>query len=246
MDTTEMRPMSLSKLNVYKACPKQYFYKHLENRTQGESAAMARGLVIHEALENRVKRAAAEGSMALKEGDQATAKIQWFLDELADMTFDLVIPEQAIAYNPYTLEIVDWSSKGPVVRAKLDMMCTTPSVPGLLLVFDWKTGRLYDKHTEEREFYAAVCALMAESQGVQFDRVAAAYVYIDQGTVNPFNYMDPKSSSSWSREDILAKLRAWSDVMIASGTATRFPYTPGQPQCGWCDYSKSKNGPCMF
>lgn len=246
MDSNIMRPMSLSKLNVYKACPKQYYYKHVENRAQRESTAMARGLVIHEALENRVKRAMTEGSVSLKDGDQATAKIQWFLDELAELGFDLVVPEQAIAYDPYTLDIVDWSYKGPVVRAKLDMMFTTPSAPGVLVVIDWKTGQVYDKHTEEREFYAAVCALMAASTGVEFDRVAAAYAYVDQGTVNPFCYLDPASSSSWTREVIFEKLRTWSDIMIAAGTATRFTYTPGQPQCGWCDYSKAKNGPCMF
>lgn len=241
-----MRPMSLSKLNVYKACPKQYEYKHVIALPQGESTAMARGLVIHEVLENRVKRAINEGSASLKAGEDATSKIQWFLDELADMGFTHVEPEQEIAYNPYTLECVPWASKGPVVRAKLDMMFTTPKHPGVLFVIDWKTGRVYDKHAEEREFYASVCALQAEDSGIEFDYVATAYVYIDQGTVNPFNYASRDSSARWSKTALQAKLQAWSAEMIAVGTASRFTYTPGSPQCKWCDYSKAKGGPCIF
>lgn len=241
-----MRPMSLSKRNVFKSCPKQYEYKHIAGLAQGESAAMARGLVIHEALENRVKRAAAEGAVTLKAGEKATDKIQWFLDELADLGFEHVVPEQEIAYNPYTLECVPWSSKGPVVRAKLDMMFTTPSRPGGLFVIDWKTGKVYDKHVEEREFYAAVCALKAEELGIDFSYAAAAYVYVDQGTVNPFNYAAEKSSARWTKADLRRLLQTWSTEMIEIGTASRFTYTPGSPQCNWCDYSKAKGGPCIF
>lgn len=207
---------------------------------------MKRGLVIHEQLENRVKRAAAEGAVTLKQGEKATDKIQWFLDELADAGFEVVVPEQEIAYNPHTLELVPWDSKGPVVRAKLDMMFTTPSIPGVLFVIDWKTGRVYEKHKEEREFYAAVCALKARELGIMFDRVAAAYVYIDQGTVDPFNWADPKSSASWSIDEMGAALVKWSAEMVEIGTAEKFIYTPGDPQCRWCDYCKAKSGPCIF
>lgn len=238
-----MRPMSLSKFNVYKGCPKQYFYKHIEppvGTTMPESKAMSRGLVIHQELEDRVNLAIVDGMSAFTTPLKSASKLQWYFDELVAQHPYHMVPEQELAINPYTDELVPWDSKGSVVRAKLDFMYMLQDDPGVLYVVDWKTGQIYDKHTEERGWYAVVAYIVAKSHGVEFDKVKAAYAYVDTGSLIPFDFQ------TFSIGQLEALKISWFTDMISVGTTERFTYTPGNPQCKWCDYAKSKTGVCMF
>jgi hypothetical protein len=112
--------------------------------------------------------------------------------------------------------------------------------PGVLYVVDWKTGQIYDKHTEERGWYAVVAYIVAKSRGLKFDKVKAAYAYVDTGSLIPFDFQ------TFSIGQLEALKVSWFTDMISVGTTERFTYTPGNPQCKWCDYAKSKTGVCMF
>lgn len=238
-----MRPMSLSKRSVFKACPRQYCFKHVTpppNYTPATSKAMTRGLHLHDQLEIAIR------DKSYKVFGTEFKHTHWFLNELCEKGLNASVPELEIAYNPMDGELVPWDYRGPVVRAKIDWVFQLASTPKVLYVLDWKTGKIYDKHAEEREFYACLGAEIASKLNITFDFVQTIYFYIDQGSAIPFNYDDQESSYLIKKEDLPAIKERWMSEMVEIGSTERFVYTPGQPQCNWCEFSKAKGGPCEF
>jgi hypothetical protein len=112
----------------------------------------------------------------------------------------------------------------------LDLL--VPPQDGVVYVYDWKTGRIYDDHSDQRELYA----LQAFAKYPEAKKVQAEHVYLDS---------NERRAMLYHRFEIDAIQKRWDLRFKKLEEATEFPYNP-QPGCQWCPYSQAKGGPCPF
>ena len=104
--------------------------------------------------------------------------------------------------------------------------------PGEVEIGEWKTGKPKDTHADQRRLYT----LMAfRTWGVE--RVTATTYYFDN-TSEPAR-LTAKASS------VTKLIKIWDDRARQMEADTFWPPRPGF-YCRWCDYAKSKGGPCPF
>jgi hypothetical protein len=101
-----------------------------------------------------------------------------------------------------------------------------------LYIYDLKTGQPYPEHAEQLQLYA----VMGFSKYPEAEMVLAALLYLEGQT----------SPTMYKRGDVQGLRDFWTFRSKAPLEATEFPATPSRDACHWCDYRKSKGGPCEF
>lgn len=212
---------SLSKLGTFEKCGAKYRFQYVDRLPGGEkSASASRGIDYHEMMEHYILG-------RLTKLEPPLDFYQNWLDGLKAIPG--AVPEAKLAMS------VDWSSRDWDAddiwwRGVLDLL--VPPRAGTASVYDWKTGKIYDDHEQQREIYSlATFALYPEAREVD-----CYHVYVDlQKTVKQSFHRDltPDLQNRWGRR------------FRALETAVEFPYNP-QYSCRWCQYSKAQGGPCPF
>lgn len=118
--------------------------------------------------------------------------------------------------------------------------------PNLLTVYDWKTGKEWPEHWDQKTIYS----IAALAEHPEYTECNAVHVYLDSGKQTPRTYHKDQlhafRAQWYDRADKLEKAvdsliyaREPNDLLMA------FPMQPNK-FCKWCDFSKSKGGPCRF
>lgn len=132
-----------------------------------------------------------------------------------------------------------WFGRDAWLRIKTDACGLEPDTkPPLIHITDWKTGKVYDEHKQQRSLYALgglqLVELGALAAGDKRAEVIAEHAYTDttQSATETFAFKDLKKlKDQWA---------ARTKQMLSD---TTYKATPGY-HCKWCRYRKSNGGPC--
>lgn len=210
---------SLSSLQTYEKCGFQYKLKYIEFLRGAESHAAARGTMKHKLIEMFLT-----GELANLPPD-----LDYYSQFLTGLKSQQLFIEHKVALNE-KWEVVDWKSPEVWLKAVLDLKIVPE--PSSAHLYDWKSGKIYDSHEDQRSLYSLT--IFAEHNSVQ--TVRAFHVYVDLGKTREAEY----------RRDQMYELRKrWEDRASKLWVNPQYIPNPGY-HCNWCPFSKDKGGPCRF
>ena len=210
---------SLNRLKTFEACHAKFNYQYNVGLERGPAGPAAqRGIDIHKEIENSIKGITPEPHAAGHVSQHLAALKLSGCPVHAEYNLKLDREWKAVLSGDY------W------YHGVIDLLAFPE--PGLAHIRDWKTGKIYPDHDQQKELYSlAVFCAFPETQEIQ-----TFFDYLDLGktitrTFHP-HMIDP------------AKER-WSARVARMEAATEFMPMPGYA-CRWCNYSQSKGGPCRF
>lgn len=223
---------SPSRLSTYNDCPRKAKYKFVDKLPEPSGPAASRGTAIHEGLEQYVRGETAVLPAAIKPGFK---KIRALLDRLrAGFAKGRVLVEQELAFD------ADWLPSGykgdedTVSRFKLDILEDEPK--NTAHVIDWKSGKLKPGGAYDDQVNAYSVAALSH---YDIDRVRTSLVFVDHDEILE------RPSGKLSQEDLPQQQRKWDLAVGPMFRDTTFRPHPSH-LCGWCHFSKARNGPCEY
>ena len=231
---------SYSRYALYKKCPAQFNYKHiLKLGTEQSSPALEHGNAVHKEFELYLKGQGRSPPKSLGDfGKEAKA-----IRETAKKT-----PEHAVIEDTWALRRDwtwtrwdDWSFCW--VRIKLDAAhIESHDGKPMARVTDLKTGkfRLQDnaEYELQLELYALGALLKWKDLLTQGLTVKPRLAYVDQGIVH--------ETKTYSGADLEPLKKQWEGRVKPMFADKTFKPTPTEFACRYCEFSKSKGGPCKF
>lgn len=130
-----------------------------------------------------------------------------------------------------------WFDKDAWLRVKTDV-CADTTDPPTVAITDWKTGKVYPDHRQQRSLYALgglqLVQIGALAGGSKNTKLTAQHIYVDTGFT---------ATEKYAMKDLDPLKREWTARTKDMLNDTVFEPTPGQA-CKWCRFGKSKGGPC--
>lgn len=213
---------SLSRLKTFETCHAKYDFRYnhkLEDTYKSPYAE--RGIAIHKDIENYLNRAGP--------APEAASFLGPYLAEVLAKADVLVRPEfrleLARGWVPVTEGLEVW------LVSILDLL-TTVRAENKAVVDDWKSGKIYPDHDDQKELYAiGVFRLLPE-----INEVLTQFHYFDIGKV---------VARTFYRAHAEAAMERWNRRVAKMETATEFIPMPGY-HCRYCSFSRARGGPCRF
>jgi len=214
--------LSKSGYQLYKRCPKQYYFRYIKKLPGTSSIAMSAGTEFHDAAEafmkDLIKTKAVPNFEFMPEFKfernvdpwlHFMANEKWRWENVKD-TFYPVMLEDFITNDEL------------LIRGIVDRVDIMPN--GEIIVIDYKTGNSKAKSTEYY-FYK----LLLDKSG-KFDKPVryGALFYVTQ------NKIDQKKLSDKRAENLLVKI----NEVRAKIDAGEFPEKKSEFTCKWCSYAK--------
>jgi PD-(D/E)XK nuclease superfamily len=130
-----------------------------------------------------------------------------------------------------------WFGTDAWLRVKTDV-CLDTAKPPLVHITDWKTGKVYDEHKQQRSLYALGGLQLVElgqlAGGSQDVKLVAEHLYTDTGF---------EAAEEFGMQDLKPLKREWTARIKAMMSDTRYPAKTGF-HCRYCRFRKSVGGPC--
>lgn len=108
-------------------------------------------------------------------------------------------------------------------------------------IVDWKSGRVYDEHKQQRSLYALgglqlvqLGALLSQAKDTKTVVANVSHSYLDTGQT---------ATEVYTMKQLPALKREWGTRIKQMMEDTTFHTKPGS-HCRWCRFAKSKGGPC--
>lgn len=213
-------PWGFSKLDCYRECPQKFFYQFVKKMPQSGSPAMERGSRIHDDLEAYLR------GWTLTLPNEA---LEW-QEEFDALKAENVICEQSWGFDKNWNKLKDWFQPETWLRAKSDAHYVTKN--GTLIIIDFKTGKYRVPSTEQLEIYA----LCGSAVYPEIETVTAEFWYIDADQTYTKQY------TATHLKELRKKYEGYIQPMYNDEVWQPSP----SRACKWCDFSKSKDGPCKF
>ena len=211
-----MSAVSYSGIGSYNQCPSRFKRRYVTKEIvkeppQDPSSGAGRGLRIHQSVEDCL-------SGKTKKVDPEIQKMygEWILSIAEDST-----PELEFAFNNMW-ERVAFDDPEAMIRGFIDNIHKTDK----LVVHEWKTGKVYDTHADQRALYALACLLIYP----EFETVEVICVYFDQGK---------NVNTHYNRAELATYKWMWERKINKTKPPQAYPMRPGW-YCGWCPYSSKK------
>lgn len=214
---------SLSALKLFERCKYAYKCRYLLRVPTTYGAAAQRGVDTHKVIE-----------MNLTEGHPLSLE----LDQKWGNAFREI--KQLPIQIEHKIGLTDEWTLAPNYKDAWSRMVLDAKVkkPGGYVIYDWKTGKEYDEHYEQKELYS----LGVLSEHPEETTVTAVHVYLDLGK---------QTKREYHRDQLLARRAQWDSrakklqgYLEAGDTGQWIP----EPNyfCKWCSYSKGNGGKCKF
>ena len=210
---------SYSSVNCYYQCPLKYKFRYLDKvpvqRTT--TPAMERGTEIHSCFEAALGDPTAE----------LPAPFDYYTTFINTLREHGAKPEQTIVL------MHDWSPAPPWEEGWVKSILDAGLVNGAVAHnYDWKTGKIYDEHQEQRELYS----IMQFCAYPEVEVVIGTHVYVDK---------KENRSTEFKREQLPALKAKWEEKVRPLYEDDVFPANPSY-SCRYCDFSKWNGGGCKF
>lgn len=135
-------------------------------------------------------------------------------------------PEMEFGFNA-KWESVPFEDPTAQIRGKMD--CTL-DIPQSLNVYEWKTGKEYDTHSDQRNLYGLAGLILHPHH----EKVIVTTVYFDLGINRPTTY---------SRNELSSYKWVWERKINKTKPPQPYPMRPSW-KCRNCDFSKKNGGKC--
>ncbi len=216
---------SYSSWATFLKCPAKFKFAYIDKEPQPKiSQAGERGKRIHDSIEQFFLT---EGSAPLDSEIHAEHGL-WFTHLMEDAENT---PEVEWRLNVELTEL----RKGQTMFAKGFFDLQTMH-DGELDIYEWKTGKIYDDHLDQRFLYGlAALALFPEQ-----DIVRVIGKYLDQKGKEVVN--------EYKRKDLLFLRKEWRKRFNQIEEAAEQNLFPTKPSwgCRYCAFSKQNGGKCKF
>lgn len=207
---------SYSKLSLYEKCPAQYRYRYIMKMPTQKGAAASRGTEIHQSIENYLLGKA--GPEGLHESVQKYAEL------FAGIKAVKPFIERKFALDE-SWEPTEWD--GGYLRLAIDSYYLKPKEG---VIQEWKSGKEYDDHEEQRKLYGTVVLLSHP----ELKRAEVKTIYTDLGKAVKVTFEQDHVPDIIEEFDRRVGFMRYDDEMAPR---------PGW-YCRFCDFSRMKDGPC--
>lgn len=213
-----MTSYSLTKITTHEKCALKYKFRYILNLPSAKSETAQRGIDSHKYIEDKLKINA-----------PLPAQLSHYDTWLTQLQGEGCFPEHKIAVDK-NWELCGFEDPEAYIRSVLDLKYVVS--PQEIAIYDWKTGKIYDDHADQKRLYSA----MAFAEHPTVYSIKAIHVYVDLG----------KNVEMGFHRDQIAALRAHWDQRIRNlELDVEFIPSPGY-HCKWCTYSRAAGGPCRF
>jgi hypothetical protein len=211
---------SLSSLSTYEKCALQYKFKYIDRIERPfSSPAATRGLELHGAIEDFLTGKATE----------LPHEINFYTQYLTGLKSQDIYPEHVICLDRQWIPVRPESPER-WYKGILDLKVKTGETEAT--VIDWKTGKIYDSHDDQKSIYSL--AVFAEQPSVQ--RVRAIHVYLDLGK---------NREKTYDRSQMHELRTSWDSRVLKMEEAKEYIANPSF-MCRYCAFSRGNGGPCKF
>jgi hypothetical protein len=210
---------SYSRLTVYRECPFKACKKFLDKLPEPEGPALAHGTEVHKTCE-----AYLNGTVK-----RLPIMLQPFKTEVKDIKKFLIGTELQWAFRQDWTP-TGWFDKDCWLRIVVD--AASQPKPTILMIDDWKTGRVYEEKQDQLDLYNLGGLLLHPEVEVSKSR----FIYLDQKVIKP---------SQLERKDLEKAKAHWRKETTKMMLDTTFTPRPGN-YCRFCYLRKSAGGPCKF
>lgn len=209
------KPISYSGKSLYRECAFRWADVYINGNRQPSGRAADRGVYLHELLESFFK-----GTAPYPSGNKALAPWQPFMEGLS------LYEPTAEGEVAVTKEWNRCSFDSPIAyfRGKKDLDIEAGRT---LILFDWKSGKVYDNHKDQGKAYSAAT--------IGYDKYIVNFVYLDI----PFHIQ----RWEYSGEEVMQIKEELITEIEEIRNAKEYPKTPGD-HCRWCHLSWRNGGDC--
>lgn len=220
---------SLSRLQTYEDCPFKAKLSYVDKMPYTRGPAQIRGDEIHKEAEAYLLGKKRKLPLSLRNYEVDFVRCR---GAAKDPDAELMVEQQWGLKTDWTE--TSWFGKDTWGRVISDMVIIHD---GHIKIVDHKTGKAYpDKHEEQLRLYGA--AALSRYPDLETANGEIWYLDHDQKTI-------PKLSIEFTRKDVPPIRKDFERRIRPMLNDKKFAPRPG-PGCRWCDYSKSKGGPCRY
>lgn len=215
-----MRVVSYSGINSYINCPSAFERRYITDEAAGTpsaSPAMSRGTQMHQATEHYLLGKTEELPELLE-------RYRGFFNTLRDQPS--LIPEWMWNYSP-KWESLDYADLEGMVRGMVDAVMLDGDIA---YVYEWKTGKEYPSHSDQRSLYG-LAALLCYPQAKEAHVFS---VYFDLG----YN-----RTSVFQQDNLVGHKWLWDRKINRMRPPQKYAMRPSW-RCKTCIYSKKNGGSC--
>lgn len=204
---------SYTSISMWHKCPSMFDFRYNKKIKQAKSAAAARGTDTHSKIED-----------FLVGKNEMPPDVAFGLHIINDMKQRGFQAERQFTVNE-KWEPVPYGD-GALITSFVDSCLEEPD---RVSMGEWKTGKVYDNHAEQRDIYLtmALSSTLVEEASIHT-------IYLDAGKV---------TKETMVRENLEAAQAQWMDKLEPVRADSFYSPRPGQ-HCKWCSYARSKLGPC--
>ena len=212
---------SYSALTTFENCPASYAFDYLSGESiDSSSPASRRGTRLHLACESFLK-----GTLPFANLPIELYPIRDFLSIYKQL--GALAEEVWLVDRDWNLQHPHEEDEATMIKAVVDIHYTIDDV---LYVVDLKSGKEYPEHKDQLQLYSVIGLLKYP----QVKEVRASALYLcGVGEV-----------TTYSRDSLEGLKMFWKNRALIQLNANLYPATPSTSACRWCQYAKSKAGPC--
>jgi len=232
---------SFSQWETYNSCPAKWKFRYVDKLpSQPPGPAAARGLSMHDRCENYILGNIdlpylLNGDPTKMFGSKKEAKIKETYVPILDQFRD---HENGDRYVEHRLGFDDeWYLCGGISKkaACIGVLDAVRFDGKVLHIGEWKSGSPKDTHSDQRKLYALFGLRKWNINRLEEVRVTTYYL---EGTADPARLVVKPTAEQKLRD-------LWQGRVEQMQKDTICAPKPNEG-CRWCDYAKSKGGPCAF
>lgn len=231
-----MNHWSLTSIKTFEQCGFKAKLKYVLHEKEKRSTSASRGTDTHGIIEN-----------FLKLGTPLSPELEFYESFLTGLKSYEIYPEHPILLSS------DWNQAAvgdnPWVKAVLDLQIIkgrqsqegdsgtiSSGPPTEAIVYDWKTGKIYPDHDDQKSLYS----LLTFCEYPSVLRVRAVHVYLDSRK---------NREEIYDRDQMYVMRDLWADrarkYLNALSEPDHLIPNPGF-HCRYCGYRREIGGPCRF
>jgi len=218
------KPLSYSGISAYEQCPSKFNRKYnlkevvAQPPTPQTAPAMFRGTRLHAELEDLLNG----------KTDAVNREIAFYGDFARELKAGGAKAEVEFCLTD-DWEFQPFDSEDGLLRGVMDVEHVTEGEK-IGEVYDWKTGKVYESHADQRALYALVLLLKYPA----ITSVYSASVYLDQKKM---------ADNTYQRDRLDGYKWVWKKRAEKTRPPQEYPMRPSW-KCRVCEFSTSKGGTC--
>ncbi len=209
---------SLTKITTHEKCALKYKFRYILDLPETKNKAATRGVDCHKLIED-----------CIRDGAPLPPELDYYQGWLETMRGPMAFPEHKIAVDN-KWQLCSWEDPNVYIRAVVDLKYVVS--PESIVNYDWKTGKIYPDHGDQKELYAA----LVSAEHPEAIEIKSGHVYVDLRKNVPKDF---------HKDQISGIIQKWDRRVESVANDAHHMPSPGF-HCTWCGYSKKIGGPCRF